>query len=76
MAKRKTLDDRIRHLLGEGILVPLYFVQGINVLKTKVDAMTDEELYKEFSGLFAPKQIRADITYLFTKINNFIQTQK
>lgn len=75
MAKRKTLDDCIRHLLREGILVLLYFVQGINVLKSRIDTMNDEDLYKEFDGLFAPETIRADVNYIFTKLNSFIQDE-
>lgn len=76
MAKRKkTLDDCIRGLLKEGMLVPMYFTAGINALKNKIDTMTDDEIYKEFSGLFDPKMIRKDVDYIFTTLNNFIQNE-
>lgn len=76
MAKRKTLDGCIRRLLREGWLVPLYFTHGINVLKEEIDTMSDEDIYKKFSGIFAPKMIRGDITYISTTLNNFIQNEK
>lgn len=75
MAKQKTLDNCIRHLLGEGMLVPLYFVAGINALKNKIETMNDEELYKEFCGLFDPKMIRNDVDYIFTTLNNFTKNE-
>ena len=71
--KPKNLDACIRRLLGEGYLVPIYFAQGINSLKAQINSMTDDELYVKFDGLFAPRQIRGDVDYLFTTINNFIK---
>lgn len=75
MAKQKTLDDCIRGLLKEGMLVSLYFVAGINALKSKIDTMTDEQLYKEFCGLFDPKMIRNDVDYIFKTLNNFSKNE-
>lgn len=73
MAKQKTLDDCIRKLLKEGMLVPMYFVSGINVLKNKIDTMSDEEICKAFCGLFDPQMVRNDVNYIFKTLNEFIK---
>lgn len=73
MAKQKTLDDCIRQLLNEGMFVPIYFVSGINVLKNRIDEMSDKEICKEFCGLFDPQMVRNDVDHIFTTLNEFIK---
>jgi hypothetical protein len=67
--KPDNLDNRIKDLLLEGPLVALYFVTGINMLKERIDSMTDEEIVKMFSKLLHPQRVRENVEHLYIKLN-------
>lgn len=76
MEKTKNLDERIGDILAEGPLAALYLVAGITALKEKLDSLDDEQIYKEFAGLLAPERVRANVDYLFRKLNNIKPDKK
>ena len=76
MAKTKNMDERITDILAEGPLASMYFVAGINALKEKTDAMSDDDLYCEFAGLLAPSRIRGNINHIYKQLNKIKTDEK
>lgn len=63
------MDERIKDVLNEGPLVALYLVTGVNILKEKIDSMSDEEIGKMFEHLLRPSRVRDNINTLYQRLN-------
>ncbi len=69
MAKRTTMDDRIKNLLKEGPLVGLYFSTAIILFKEKLDTMTDQEITEMFENLLNAQRVRDNVEDMYNKLN-------
>ena len=66
----KTLDIRVKEVLGEGALVSLYLWMGIEVLQERISDMDDEAVWKMFGGVMKPGKIRGNIRVIHNRLNN------
>lgn len=71
--KRESLNDRIKDILGLGPMAALYFVVGIDLLKEKLDGMTNKEVTEMFANLLHPDRVRNNVDTIHKKLNGPIE---
>lgn len=72
MAKKqnKTINQRIEEIMKEAFLKPLFFVNGINALKEKVEGMEDKEVCALFANQISAKTIRIELNRIHEILND------
>lgn len=68
--KSLSLDSRIRKIIDESWIAPVYFSAAITELLNKFNAMTDDELSKYMEGFVAPATAREHVKEIYCKLNN------
>jgi hypothetical protein len=66
----KTLDKRIKDIMGSSILAPFFIVEGLNITMQVIDQLSDEQLYKQFGGLYHAQDIRKFYRAMHEKLND------
>lgn len=64
------MDKRIKRVLDDSWIAPVYFNAAITELLNKFNAMSDEELTKYMSRLVAPETARAHVKEIYNRLNN------
>lgn len=64
------MDKRIRRVLDDSWIAPVYFNAAITELLNKFNAMNDEELTKYMSKLVAPETAREHVKKIYNRLNN------
>lgn len=64
------MDKRIRRVLDDSWIAPVYFNAAITELLNKFNTMSDEELTKYMSRLVAPETARAHVKEIYNRLNN------
>lgn len=63
-----SLDKRIKKVLDESWIAPVYIYAGIVELLNKVNAMSNEELSEYMEGMVHPDTTRAHIQELYERL--------
>ncbi|CDN32360.1 hypothetical protein BN938_2288 [Mucinivorans hirudinis] len=64
------MDKRIRRVLDDSWIAPVYFNAAITELLNKFNAMSDEELTQYMSRLVAPETAREHVKEIYNRLNN------
>lgn len=64
------MDKRIRRVLDDSWIAPVYFNAAITELLNKFSAMSDEELTQYMSRLVAPETAREHVKEIYNRLNN------
>ena len=70
MANKNTINKRIIDIMKENWLSPLFFAAGIDVLKQKIDLLSDSDIYELFGGLMSPDFVRKELERIQTSLQN------
>lgn len=65
-----SMDKRIKRVLDDSWIAPVYFNAAITELLNKFNAMSDEELKKYMEGFVAPETARAHVKEIYNRLNN------
>ncbi len=68
-AKPLTMDKRIKQVIDESWIAPVYFNAAITELLNKFNAMSDEELTQYMSGLISAPLARLHLTEIYERLN-------
>lgn len=68
--KPLTMDKRIKRVLDDSWIAPVYFNAAIVELLNKFNAMSDEELDKYMEGLISADLARQHVTEIYHILNN------
>ncbi len=66
----KTLDKRIKDIMGSSILAPFFIVEGLNITQQVIEQLSDEQLYKQFGGLYHAQDIRKFYNTMHKQLND------
>lgn len=56
--------------MGSSVLAPFFIVEGLNITKQVIDQLSDEQLYKQFGGLYHAGDIRKFFKVMHEKLND------
>lgn len=65
-----SMDKRIKRVLDDSWIAPVYFNAAITELLNKFNAMSDEELKRYMEGLVAPETAREHVKEIYNRLNN------
>lgn len=65
-----SMDKRIKQVLDDSWISPVYFNAAITELLKKFNAMSDEELTRYMEGLIAPAIAREHVQEIYDRLNN------
>ena len=68
-AKPLTMDKRIKQVIDESWIAPVYFNAAITELLNKFNAMSDEELTRYMEGPVAAPVARQHLTEIYQQLN-------
>jgi hypothetical protein len=54
----KTLDKRIKEVMWSSVLAPFFIIEGLDIARQVIDQLPDDQLYKQFGGLYHAQDIR------------------
>ena len=55
--------------MGSSILAPFFIVEGLNIAWQVIEQLPDEQLYKQFGGLYHAKDIRKFFKLMHERFN-------
>ena len=64
------MDQRIKNILNDSWIAPVYFNAAITELLNKFNTMSDEELAKYMEGFVTPATARSHVTEIYNRLNN------
>lgn len=64
-----TMDKRIKKVIDESWIAPVYFHSAITELLNKFNTMSDDDLVKYMNGIIHPDIARAHVKEIFNKLN-------
>lgn len=56
--------------MGSSIPAPFFIVEGLNIAQQVIDQLPDEQLYKQFGGLYHVQDIRKFYKTMHEKLND------
>lgn len=56
--------------MGSNILAPFFIIEGLNITKQVIDQLPDDQLYKQFGGLYHAQDIRNFYKAMHEKLND------
>lgn len=74
-SKPLNMDQRINKALDLGPMAALYFVVGIDMLKSHIDSLDDDALGQMFKYFRSAEQARANIEQIHKILNNIDDEQ-